>query len=198
MKEIELKAHVYDKKQLLEKLKTFAQHEKTVLREDQYFRFYKTEKDHITARLRKETVSFPEKKEFWLLTYKKKEVRTSGSGAATEINDEFETEVKDPVPVITLLKDTGFVPHITKRKEVIDFCVDTEFGKAEIEVCNIEKLGDFVEIEIIKDTEDENLISKIQDKLKELLVKSGLPLENIENRYYSDLLLQLQKSTDNK
>ena len=41
MLEIELKAHVYDRNALVKKLEGFAEYEKTVKREDSYFRLYK-------------------------------------------------------------------------------------------------------------------------------------------------------------
>lgn len=68
----------------------------------------------------------------------------------------------------------------------MEWITSTEYGQVHLELCNIPQLGDFLEIEIVTETctnED-----GIRDRLKSLIEQSGIPLSNIEERYYSELL----------
>lgn len=199
MTEIELKAHVYEKEKLIQTLKTFATYEKTVSKDDTYYHLKTSKvqnggKDYISVRIRKETQSKENKtitKNY--LTYKRKEIRTSENGLSTEVNDENETEILDTKPLEVLLHDIGFVPALKKQKEVIDFFVQTKFGKASLELCNVLGLGDFLEIEILSEKSDEKTVANVQSELKKILKKCNIPEKDIENRYYSEMLAEITK-----
>ena len=65
MTEIELKAHVYNREELLQKLNTFAEFKKTVIKNDTYYRLNLDKpvkgSGHISARIRIEPEQKPEK-----------------------------------------------------------------------------------------------------------------------------------------
>ncbi len=195
MTEIELKAHVFDRKKLVEKLNSFAKYEKTVTKDDTYFHLEKKSdgKNYISARIRQQiekTENGTETTNF--LTYKKKELRTDSQGISIEVNDEKETEISNAEAVKILFDDIGFVTALKKHKEVMIFSAKTEQGNANIELCNVEKLGDFIEIEILSEKNDTETVEKIQSELKNLLSKCGIPEKDIEKRYYSEMLNELK------
>lgn len=51
-----------------------------------------------------------------------------------------------------------------------------------------ETLGRFLEMEILAETADKKYIKEARLKLEKLLKKYGIPLEQIEPMYYSELL----------
>lgn len=191
MFEIELKAHVYNKEKLKEKLKLFATYEQSVERND----FYYEQKDkNISVRLRQESTSLQNSKSKEkiqtknIFTYKKKETKLSSQGIKTEVNDEKECTVSDFVPIEEFLKDAGFVQVLHKQKIVEDYTCKTKFGKANIELCNVPPLGDFIEIEILNESKDKKNIENIQQELFAILEKCSIPKSNIEQKYYSKML----------
>ena len=83
--EIELKAHARDRKAVLQKLNAFAVFDKSVSKDDRYFKMEKSgaPNGHITARIRQEkTVDKNGRalEEKIFLTYKKKEKRLASGG----------------------------------------------------------------------------------------------------------------------
>lgn len=194
MIEIELKAHVKYRDALINNLKTFSTFQQKVTRKDTYYHLKKDHpakdgKDHITARIRKE---FKETEEGLTqtiyLTYKRKELRTNSTGTSTEVNDEKETVVSDATALEVLFADIGFKPALHKEKIVEDYLCQTPFGQATLELCNVQGLGDFLEIEILSEKDDDSTVENIQKELKNLLNKSGIPESEIEERYYSEML----------
>ena len=195
MTEIELKAHVFDREKLIENLNSFAEYEKTVTKDDTYFHLEKKSagKNYISARIRKQTEKTENgAKTTNFLTYKKKELKTDSKGISIEVNDEKETEISNAEAVEILFSDIGFAPALKKHKEVMIFSAKTAQGNANLELCNVEKLGDFIEIEILSAKDDPKTVEKIQSELKILLSKCGIPEKNIKNRYYSELLNELE------
>ena len=61
MKEIELKAHVYDRKNIIEKLESFSTFVKSIKKYDTYYHLQrensKSGKPYVTARIREEYLS---------------------------------------------------------------------------------------------------------------------------------------------
>ena len=74
------------------------------------------------------------------------------------------------------------------------FSAETECGKATLELCKVEKLGDFIEIEILSVTNNAETTEKIQSELKRLLSRCGIPEKDIESRYYSEMLNALSEN----
>lgn len=189
MYEIELKAHVPDRKKTTDLINSFAVYLGTTVKDDTYYHFQSPSSDrHLTCRIRRETYTFPDSttKTQDVLTYKSKEKRTDSNGSSYEVNEENESVVSDPDALVKLLTDTGYSQAYTKHKDVMQWTYKTAFGDAHLELCNVPPLGDFLEIEIV--TESCKNEEGIRDELKSLIEKSGIPLSNIEERYYSELL----------
>lgn len=196
MYEIELKAHISDRRSLIRDVSSFARYKGTVRREDTYYKFVKPDGKSISARIRIETpastgeIALPNPfQSAILLTYKRKELKTDVSGASIEVNDEKECSLSDRTALEALLTDTGFKFSHSKVKTVIDF----KYLDATIEIVTIEKLGDFVEIEIISEKNDEETIKKHQKTLRDILRKCNVSEDQIEERYYSDMLKELKQ-----
>lgn len=194
--EIELKAHARDREAVLKKLNAFAVFDKSVSKDDRYFKMEKSgaPNGHITARIRQEkTVDQNGRalEEKIFLTYKKKEKRLASGGGALEVNQEFEAAMDNAECLEALFADIGFVPHFTKHKDAVGFYADTPCGKAHLELCSVPPLGDFLEIEFVMDGEaNESQISAMRKELESLVVKCGLALDDIEEKYYSELLAE--------
>lgn len=198
MYEIELKAHVQDRKSLLKTLSGFAEYSGTVRREDTYYAIEASGRK-ISARIRQESKADTGEIELEnpvqpkiLLTYKRKELKTGNKGVRTEVNDEKECSLSSQEALECLLLDTGYRISHTKVKTVIDF----KFENATIEVCTVEKLGDFIEIEILSPSDDAETVAGFQQQLRAILARCGISESEIEERYYSDMLRELESETD--
>lgn len=206
MFELELKAHVRDRAAVIQQLNSFARFDRIIIKDDSYFKLERPGKERVTARIRIEEHRLAEnaftfagqktiaQKAF--LNYKKKERRsTEPNGIAIEVNDEYETEISDAECVKELLLASGFVNYFSKHKDSFGWyaeCHGDCFSRAHVELCAVPPLGDFLEIEICSPRKDEAAVREIDAALKQLLLKSGLELCDIEERYYSELLEQLQ------
>ena len=194
--EIELKAHARDREAVLKKLREFAVFDKSVSKDDRYFKMDKdgAPNGHITARIRQEKTADIDGRamqEKTFLTYKKKEKRVAGGGGALEVNQEFESALDNAECLEALFADIGFVPHFTKHKDAVGFYADTPCGKAHLELCSVPPLGDFLEIEFVtQDDAGESQIAAMRAQLEALVLKCGLALEDIEKKYYSELLAE--------
>lgn len=187
MYEIELKAHVQDRNAVIAALNAFADYAGSVHKHDTYYKLNAGGKK-ISARIRTETTDqHPQKT---VLTYKRKELRTDANGTNIEVNDERECEISQADAVETLLFDIGFAVSLTKEKAVLSW----NYDGALFELCTVPPLGDFLEIEILSPVNDKATVSALQAKLKSLLNKAGISNDNIEERYYSDMLREAAKS----
>ncbi len=190
MNEIELKAHVKDRQKLILLLNKIATYKGAVTREDTYYK----QKNPVSTshapqiRIRKE--SFPENAEKspeYLLTYKRKEKLCGPDKIQIEVNDEKECKISSPQAIEAFLQDAGFEVSLKKRKEVKDWILDG----ATLELCNVPPLGDFLEIEILSEDSSEENIKNCRKKLESILKKAEIPKEQIENRYYSQMLREV-------
>ena len=194
--EIELKAHARDREAVLQKLRQFAVFDKSVSKDDRYFKMDKdgAPNGHITARIRQEKTADIDGnaiQEKTFLTYKKKERRVASGGGALEVNQEYESALDNAECLEALFADIGFVPHFTKHKDAVGFYADTPCGKAHLELCSVPPLGDFLEIEFVtQDDAGESQIAAMRVQLEALVTKCGLALEDIEKKYYSELLAE--------
>lgn len=203
MYEVELKAHVDDRKKIISKLNFFAEYIGAVQKDDIYWGLHDNERK-IQARLRKETpLEFLDAEAVMMniraddarlkpdlrhqkiyFTYKRKEVRKNADGTTFEVNDEQETLVKESEPIEAFFKDLGLKILVEKHKTVISYL----YEGAHIELCTVPPLGDFIEIEIMTSTKDEDSLESYRKKLIEILEKCGISEDKIEERYYSEML----------
>ena len=195
MNEIEIKAHVYKKDELIKKLNSFAEFKHEVLRDDIYYESPLNPK--IKIRIRKEKCG---KETRFILTYKRKEIKSASENSSTELNEELETELLSSEPLEQFFCDAGLKVALKKHKEVMDWelKLPTSIGniqlKATLELCNVPPLGDFLEIEILSPSKKDEDVKKVQQILFELLEKCGIEKSCIEEKYYSELLSQIEKN----
>lgn len=180
MYEIELKARVDEREAVIAALNDFAAFCGTAEKHDTYYALRRGT-ETVTARIRTESSADGE---HILLTYKRSERRTTADGTATEVNDEQECELSAREAVESLLADSGFSVALTKTKRAMQWRHDD----ALFELCAVPPLGDFLEIEILSQTDDAETVGRIQERLRTLLARAGVPAEKIESRYYRDLL----------
>ncbi len=201
MTELELKARIDDRQALVKKLSSFASRGQHVIRDDDYWG--KSADDRHKIRIRRESFLSPDgslAKTDILVTYKRKARIRGADGVEAEANDEKECLVSDAQALEAFLSDTGYSVQLKKHKDVEDWLAELPANaggidgrlQATLEVCTVEKLGDFLEIEILAPTEDEKVLASLQGELEILLEKSGIPKEKIENRYYSEMLRELE------
>lgn len=196
MYEIELKAHVQDRKKTIKNLEKFASFYAAVEKYDSYYENLINGKT-IKVRIRKE-IPFSTKElenspkvsagKSVIFTYKQKEMH-SETGVAIEVNNEHEAYLSDAEPLESFLKDTGFSLSLTKHKTVLSW----QFDGILLELCNVERLGDFIEIEVLTETNDSHQVEQAQARLRKLLSKCEIPEDKIEKRYYSQMLEELKK-----
>ena len=191
MKEIELKARVSDPDALAQRLNKIAVFQKKCIRDDKYFSNKKAK-----CRIRKETIDNSIR---YIFTYKQKESTQTADGKTIEVNEEKETILESGLPLEDFLKDAGFQITLTKHKEVSHWTMALDAGdplpqksEATFELCLVPPLGYFLEIEILSPADDANTVSRTQEKLLELLDMTGLERKQIENRYYSQMLREIQ------
>jgi adenylate cyclase, class 2 len=192
--EIELKTHVNDSEALRLLLLEKAQYLCSFLKEDTYyFPVGNSDIPKSGVRLRTENKSFTDgtEKKAVYVTYKTKEIRDS-----IEINNEKEFEVRSSqnctVRVfIDFLKMMGLKPGYSKQKK------GWAFSKEGInaELLEVEKLGWFLEMEIVVNDNDieafKNNDATIDEKRKllmDFLSELGIEKDAIESRYYSEML----------
>lgn len=188
MYEIELKAHVDDRESVLKKLETFAEFLCSVQKDDIYWATSENGKK-IQARIRKETNLVTSERKIFL-TYKRKESRIAENGKSYEVNDEKECEISADSALTSLFSDSGFEIALEKHKTVSGW----QSGECHIELCNVPPLGDFLEVEIISEKNDDDTVCEKRALLLEILNRCGISEDKIENRYYSEML----KSTQSK
>ncbi len=201
MFEVELKAHVKNRAAVIQKLNSFARFDRVIIKDDIYFKLERPGKERVTARIRTEEhrstedfFNFTEQKTIEkkiFLNYKKKERRTESEGGTIEVNEEHETEISDAECVKELLLASGFVNYFSKHKDSLGWYAECQggfFSSAHLELCAVPPLGDFLEIEILSSRQDEEALREINSALKNFVLKSGLEIRDIEEKYYSELL----------
>jgi len=190
MFEIENKAWVYNRSEVINKLNSFAEYICSIEKSDVYYHF-PVEKDGkpVGFRLRKEIINkngnLTYKNTF---TYKKKEIRKNQDGSTIEVNSENEFSLDVSEPLVLMAGDLGAVEHLRKIKKVECWHLNTVCGTANIELCNVPPLGDFLEIEIVTENGDLEFVQKAKLQIEKIISDCNIPLSDIEPRYYSQLL----------
>lgn len=190
MYEIELKAHIYNREETIKILNTFANYVGFFQKHDSYYKLQKqNSNDFISVRIRKELSKQEQNiSEKIYLTYKQKELKNTSDGTKIEVNNEKECELSNSETVISILLDTGFYEYLTKSKTVEKFSYQTPSGTATIEICTIPPIGDFIEIEILNDSNNESNVDNIRKEILSILEKCNIPQSQIEEKFYSQLL----------
>lgn len=189
MKEIEIKAHVYNSQEVIDILNKNAYILGKSEKQDTYYHLplstpASDKKNYISVRIRKETTDTTR----YYLTYKQKELIKQIDGTSIEVNDENETEIQNPAALEKLFASLGGKIALKKQKSVIHWNCEIEGIKTHIELCTIPPLGDFLEIESIQESDDPQLVEKIKKVEESIFTMCNIPLSQIEPRYYSELL----------
>jgi adenylate cyclase class 2 len=185
--EIELKAHVHDAGSLKKILFSRGIFERAYIKEDSYW-VSPEGKLLKELRIRKDREIEGEipKNERFIVTYKAKRLESG-----VEINDEREFLIDNTEAFEELLRRLGFKPGIRKRKEGWAFRFPGT-AAAEIpvtaELSELEGLGWFIELEIIAEDESRETVDTGRKRLLSLLESLGSGEDQIEDRYYSDML----------
>jgi adenylate cyclase class 2 len=193
--EIELKAWVENPEELKKRLKILGIYDCAYDKSDIYWVFGEemgkpTPIPPSGVRIRRETETggdqIPHSRV--LVTYKVKEI-----SSGIEVNDEREFEIApENVPdrgaaaFEGLLGRLGLKPAIRKRKQGFAW----HCGDIRAELSQVEDLGWFIELEILKEAPDPDTIRQCREQLLFLLEKLGIPPGSIEGRPYTKMLAE--------
>ena len=200
--EIELKAHVGDPNRCKEKLCTLAGVETVFSKDDVYWFVPAHEGSDKTSRLRlpsglrvrRESTALPDgaaRQSCTKITWKNKEKRADG----LEVNEEHEFEVSAGTVFEELLTLLGLEKQISKHKQGWSW----RYRGITAELCEVtgaldeskeqpKNLGWFLELEILAEEENGKIVAEAKERLFALLEETGIGKENIESRYYRELL----------
>ena len=194
MYEVELKAWLDNKTETENKLKNFATFDGFFEKQDTY---YHLKSKNISVRIREEKITRRNNQieNQILVTYKKKESRFSENGEAYEVNLEKEFNISSKADFQQILFDSGYEISLEKHKSVSSYYFTVKNLNKEIschiELCYIEKLGDFIEIETLTEDNSEKNTLELKEALLSILEKVGIPKSKIEKRYYKEMLKNL-------
>ena len=194
MYEVELKAWLDNKTETENKLKNFAIFDGFFEKQDTY---YHLKSHNITVRIREEKITRQNNQveNQILVTYKKKESRISKNEETYEVNLEKEFSISSKEDFQQILFDSGYEISLEKHKSVSSYYFTVKTYNKEItchiELCYIEKLGDFIEIETLTEDNSEENTLKLKDALLSILEKVDVPTSKIEKRYYKEMLKNL-------
>ncbi|MDR2734923.1 MAG: class IV adenylate cyclase [Spirochaetota bacterium] len=180
--EVEIKAYVVDpvrlKAVLLERYGSGEEFQKR----DLYFAY--AERIERTSRLRADQLAFRLRyeqsggEEMSIVTAKKKNMQ-----ASVEINEEYEFAVSDPEAFCAFAAALGYGIALEKNKIGQAW---TPEPRVTIELALVAGLGHFVEIENLVDAE--SAVAAAHDRVRALLASLGFDEQDIEPRYYTDML----------
>ncbi len=194
--EIEQKAHVYNRQQVIDTLNKVATYNGTCHKTDEYYRIPlsdTSEKAYISCRFRQEVKEINGTKTTEnIFTYKReKSIISSGSNSTQdkiEVNQELESLIQNPQSFKIFIQDLGAVPGIIKQKDVLDWNYNVDGFEAHIELCTVPPLGDFLEIEIIAQNNTTEYVGRAKSAIQKIFTLCNIPLTQIEPKYYRDLL----------
>ena len=150
MYEIESKAHVLQRENVIQKLNSFATYGGKSEKKDIYYRI-PTEfspESYVSIRFRTEVFYSQDKTEkITYFTYKKKSIQKDKNSSAIEVNEEHECTISDFSAIETFLKDIGGKISLIKEKITEHWTYILNNEEMHIELCNVPPLGDFLEIE---------------------------------------------------
>lgn len=194
--EIELKAHVKNREEVIKILNEKATYLGHTEKQDDYYHFELTAgrtapdgRNFVSARIRKEKLTLDDKTtSTCYMTYKRKEIKKNEDGTEIEVNEENEITFENAAPLEILFSDLGGKIDLHKSKSVEQWKLVKNGEAAHVELCTVPPLGDFLEIEIIKNQNDEETVKKCKKIIEEIFTDCNITLNQIEPRYYRDML----------
>jgi predicted adenylyl cyclase CyaB len=187
-REIELKAHVINWAQTLDLIRnnTNIKNEEFAEKLDVYY--YNPLKDEA-FRVRKEILKDKNNLVSKKTIFTSKEKLMDG---VIEKNKEVEVELscENFDSSLVFFESLGFKKSLEKSKIGYSFVYDGFEKDLHVELLEVNQLGWFLEIEfIIEENAEKQLIDKLVTHLYKILDLFEIPYSNIENKYYSQLLL---------
>ncbi|MDR1863405.1 MAG: class IV adenylate cyclase [Treponema sp.] len=183
MTEIELKARVENPERLKTRLEALAVYRGAFEKEDAYWFPQKPAPaippSGIRVRREKDVSPGGESSVIIHVTYKAKEVRKG-----IEINDEREFDVSQAKEFEDLIGLLGCEKGISKKKKGWAY----SRGRINAELCEVEGLGWFIELEILSDKKDGETLDGAGKELLLFLGDLGIGEEALESRYYTEML----------
>jgi adenylate cyclase class 2 len=182
MTEIELKAHAENPEALKTRLEALGEYQGAFEKEDAYWFPQKVGfplPSGIRVRREKDTPPGGETAAAVHVTYKSKELRNG-----IEINDEREFDVSGVEEFEELLNILEFTKGIAKKKRGWAY----RRGRINAELCEVEGLGWFIELEILSAQQDKKTLDKAREELLSLLGELGIGEGALESRYYTEML----------
>jgi adenylate cyclase, class 2 len=170
--EIELKAWVSDWDELEKRLRASCRFVREFQKSDRYFRSRTGNERDTSFRLRMDGDTA-------IVTFKEKQPR-----GGIEFNREREFTVDDAGAFLELVGRTDSEEFVTKVKTGLEFRSD----EMTVELTRVERLGAFLEIEIIEKTADPAIHEAAARKIKAFLATTGISEDMMEARSYVDLL----------
>lgn len=183
MQEIEIKAWLDDKEKTENRVKENCLFVKSFVKNDFYFE----KADCPNIRLREINSRI-------IITSKKK---TSFNGIEVNKESEFSLDTSNTAVLdskngfLSLLDEIGYIQFFSKSKTGSLYQKKIEEIEFNIEVMNINGLGDFIEIETVYEDDKDLNILKLESLLKKLLATFSVPPEKIESKPYISLFKAL-------
>ena len=176
MIEVELKAHIEDVAAVEQRVASFSKLLRRVDKHDSYWHAsgWEANRGARGFRLRSEGTAY-------VVTFKTKRIEND-----MEVNREREFEISDPDAFREFVLRVGCEPYYTKRKTGIAY----EYNGMTLEILKVERLGNFLEIERLMDTDEPNAVAATRKELLSALALAGVPESAIERRTYSEMILK--------
>ncbi len=112
-----------------------------------------------------------------------------------EVNVEIEFEVSDPAAFEAFALFLGALPFVRKLK--VGRLYETAAGGSgrpiHLELSEVERLGSFLEIEKLLESDEQAGVAAARDEIRGLLASLGISAAKIEPRYYIDMLAALDR-----
>lgn len=167
-----MKAWVKNPEDLRVKLENLYGERGAYLKKDKYFNLSGSDDPGKRFRIRKDGA------EHWI-TYKQKEKK-----GPLELNNEIEFKIEDPESFEAMMKNLGFEVFLIKVKRGTKYRTEEYL----LELSEIPTLGWFLEIEILLEDPSQKDIQKATEDIQRLFDNLGIDKNDLEPRYYSDLL----------
>lgn len=184
MIEIEIKAHAKNKNAIKSTLNTIGKYEGFVVRHDYYYRHHNCLS--YPARIRIEKSDNGQK---IFLTHKNKSLVKDKNGVVSEKNEEKEAEISESAKEVLLsfFSESKIELYLEKEKRVETWKCAQDGFLVTAELCTIKPIGDFIELEILVEEQNDKIEKKAREALFAILKKLGAENE-IEEKSYATLL----------
>jgi adenylate cyclase class 2 len=175
--EVEIKAWVKDMAEMARQLERRCAKQRDFCKEDAYF--------HSPLPQYRQDFRVRRDGDTSYCTFKEKDIQDD-----LEVNKEEEFVISDAGLFIELMEKLGCIRYAQKKKKG---CVYS-CGDIRVELCTVEPVGDFIEVEVKLDGYEKEREEKAKRTIRSFLRELGVLSEDIENRTYSQLITEKKNS----